>query len=149
MSPELDEKLNDNARHPRIYQSHFVLTWQHQSSRFVNVLAPGVQGSRIRLVLGCVISPLRQHAESRKLGQTLFGSPVLVPSLRIFSGTAATPNNCLAAITTGFLQLPTYSIVQFVIMSLCYWRRSCCWWRNCQFVGERGREFPDRGFQNI
>ena len=35
-----------------------------------------VQGSRIRLVLGCVISPLRQHAESRNLGQTLFGSPV-------------------------------------------------------------------------
>ena len=35
-----------------------------------------LQGSRIRLVLGCVISPLRQHAESRNLGQTLFGSPV-------------------------------------------------------------------------
>ena len=35
-----------------------------------------VQGSRIRLVLGCVISPLRQHEESRNLGQTLFGSPV-------------------------------------------------------------------------
>ena len=28
------------------------------------------------LVLGCVILPLRQHAESRNLGQTLFGSPV-------------------------------------------------------------------------
>ena len=35
-----------------------------------------IQGSRIRLVLGCVISPLRQHAESHNLGQTLFGSPV-------------------------------------------------------------------------
>ena len=35
-----------------------------------------LQGSQIRLVLGCVISPLRQHAESRNLGQTLFGSPV-------------------------------------------------------------------------
>ena len=35
-----------------------------------------IQGSRIRLVLGCVISPLRQYAESRNLGQTLFGSPV-------------------------------------------------------------------------
>ena len=36
-----------------------------------------IQGSQIRLVLGCVTSPLRQHAESRNLGQTLFGS--LVP----------------------------------------------------------------------
>ena len=40
-----------------------------------------LQGSRIILVLGCVISPLRQHPELRNLGQTLFGSPVqLVPA---------------------------------------------------------------------
>ena len=39
---------------------------------------PPIQGSRIRLVLGCVISPLRQHTESRNLGQTLFGSPVFI-----------------------------------------------------------------------
>ena len=36
-----------------------------------------VQGSRIRLVLGCVISPLRQHAESRNLQ----GVPQLVSQL--------------------------------------------------------------------
>ena len=60
----------------------------------VNVVLPNnvrihknVQGSRIRLVLGCVISPLRQHAESRNLGQTLFGSSVCI-----------TPSVCKAAV---------------------------------------------------
>ena len=41
-----------------------------------------IQGSRIRLVLGCVISPPRQYAESRNLGQTLFWSPVGKCSLK-------------------------------------------------------------------
>ena len=45
-----------------------------------------VQGSPIRLVLGSVISPLRQHAESRNLGQTLFGSPVFVSNFGSFGG---------------------------------------------------------------
>ena len=42
-----------------------------------SAIREGIQGSRIRFVLGCVIPRAGAVARSRNLGQALFGSPVV------------------------------------------------------------------------
>ena len=66
----IDYRFNDNSNDGECLLSRSKVTGHCTSFRtFTHAHArhAALQGSRIRLVLGCMISPLRQHAESRNL----------------------------------------------------------------------------------